>query len=113
MNVDTTRIISYVVSGIAAVVAGIVVSGYVGESYLSLGDTYLFSSIAAVAIGGASILGGSGRYAGTVAGALILTVLVTLLDILNLGAGVLEVVYGGVILLTVGIANIQTRGSTS
>ena len=40
-----------------------------------MGDPYLFTSIAAVAIGGASILGGSGHYIGTIAGAFVLTIL--------------------------------------
>src|SRR6202021_583232 len=55
----------YVISGVAAALAGIVLAGYVGQSYLGMGDPYLFSSVAAVAIGGASILGGSGDYVGT------------------------------------------------
>ena len=48
-----------------------------------MGDPYLFTSIAAVAIGGASILGGSGHYIGTIAGALVLTILTGLLPALE------------------------------
>ena len=54
-----------------------------------MGDPYLFTSIAAVAIGGASILGGSGHYVGTIAGALVLTILTGLLPALNLSSGAL------------------------
>ena len=76
-GIATSRVtvITYVISGTSAALAGIVLTGYVGQAYLGMGDAYLFSSVAAVAIGGASILGGSGHYLGTVAGALILTVL--------------------------------------
>jgi len=70
-----------------------------------MGDTYLFTSVAAMAIGGASILGGSGHYLGTVAGALILTILTGLLPALNLSSGALLVVYGSVILFTVSISS--------
>ena len=54
------------------------------QAYLGMGDPYLFTSIAAVAIGGASILGGSGHYIGTIAGAFVLTILTGLLPALNL-----------------------------
>jgi ribose transport system permease protein len=69
-----------------------------------MGDPYLFTSIAAVAIGGASILGGTGSYLGTVAGALVLTILTGVLPIFRLDAGALKIIYGLVILVTVSIA---------
>ncbi len=75
-----------------------------------MGDPYLFTSIAAVAIGGASILGGSGNYLGTVAGAMVLTILTGLLPALNLSSGALLVVYGMVILLTVSIGSEAVAG---
>ena len=55
-----------------------------------MGDPYLFTSIAAVAIGGASILGGTGSYLGTIAGALVLTILTGVLPIFRLDAGALQ-----------------------
>ena len=80
-------------------------TGYSGQAYLGMGDPYLFTSIAAVAIGGASILGGSGHYLGTVAGALVLTILTGLLPALNLSSGALLIVYGAVILVTVSLGS--------
>ncbi len=111
VNVVGVQIVSYVISAVAAAAAGILLAGYIGQTYLTLGDPFLFSSVAAVVIGGASILGGSGLYAGTVAGALILTVLISLLDILNLKEGVLEMIYGAVILVTVGLSTARSRTS--
>jgi ribose transport system permease protein len=110
-GIATSRVtvITYVVSGTSAALAGIVLTGYVGQAYLGMGDAYLFSSVAAVAIGGASILGGSGHYLGTVAGALILTVLAGLLPILNLDPAALQIIYGIVILVTVAAATIPNR----
>jgi ribose transport system permease protein len=104
-------ITTYVVSGMCAALAGMLLSGYVGQAYLGMGDPYLFSSVAAVAIGGASILGGSGHYLGTVAGALILTVLAGLLPILNLNPAALQVIYGVVILVTVALATLPGRAA--
>ena len=102
-------VVTYVVSATTSALAGIVLTGYVGQAYLGMGDPYLFSSVAAVAIGGASILGGSGHYLGTVAGALILTVLAGLLPILNLDPAALQVIYGVVILVTVAAATLPGR----
>jgi len=70
-----------------------------------MGNVYLFTSVAAVAIGGASVLGGNGHYLGTIAGALVLTILAGLLPALNLSSGALQVVYGSVILLTVSLSS--------
>ena len=80
-------------------------TGYTAQAYLGMGDPYLFTSIAAVAIGGASILGGSGHYVGTIAGAFVLTILTGLLPALNLSNGALLIVYGAVILITVSLAS--------
>jgi ribose transport system permease protein len=100
-----TTILTYVISGLTAAFAGMLLTGYSGQAYLGMGDAYLFTSIAAVAIGGASILGGSGHYLGTVAGAMVLTILTGLLPALNLSSGALLVVYGAVILITVSIGS--------
>jgi ribose transport system permease protein len=95
----------YVISGVAAALAGVALAGYVGQSYLGMGDPYLFSSVAAVAIGGASILGGTGNYVGTTAGALVLALLAAILPILGLPQSALEIVYGCVILLAVSVSS--------
>lgn len=100
-----TTIVTYMLSGTTAALAGMLLTGYSGQAYLGMGDPYLFTSIAAVAIGGASILGGSGHYLGTIAGALVLTVLAGLLPALGLSTGALMVVYGVVILVTVTIGS--------
>lgn len=109
INTRQVTIVTYLISAVAGVIAGLLIAGYIGQSYLSLGDVYLFSSIAAVAIGGASILGGNGHYLGTVAGALTLTILAALLNILNFKPAVLQIVYGVVILVTVASANSRAR----
>jgi len=106
-GVPTTRttILTYMISGVTAALAGILLTGYSGVAYLGMGNAYLFTSVAAVAIGGASILGGNGHYLGTIAGALVLTILAGLLPALNLSSGALQVVYGGIILLTVSLSS--------
>jgi ribose transport system permease protein len=105
VNVALVRIVTYTISGAATTFGGVVLSGYVGTTYLDIGGPYLFTSIAAVIIGGASILGGSGTYWGTVAGALTLTVLSALLPLFRLSNASLEIVYGIVILIGVWLAS--------
>jgi len=100
-----TVVLSYTLSGFTAALVGMLLTGYSGQAYLGMGDPYLFTSIAAVAIGGTSIMGGSGHYIGTIAGAFLLTILTALLPALNLSNGVLQMVYGSVILVTVSVAS--------
>jgi ribose transport system permease protein len=100
-----TALLAYTLSGFTAALAGMLLTGYTAQAYLGMGDPYLFTSIAAVAIGGASILGGSGNYIGTIAGAFVLTILAGLLPALNLSNGALLIVYGAVILMTVSLAS--------
>ena len=103
-----TVVLSYTLSGFAAALVGMLLTGYSGQAYLGMGDPYLFTSIAAVAIGGTSIMGGSGHYIGTIAGAFLLTILTALLPALNLSSGALQIVYGVVILVTVSMASEAT-----
>jgi len=114
MRVQSSLVSAYVVSGVMAVCAGIMVAGYGAQAYGGLGDPYLFTSIAAVAIGGVSIYGGSGSYTGAAAGALIIALLSAILVAKSLGPAVLDVVYGAVIigamlLIRMPSANIRLR----
>jgi ribose transport system permease protein len=108
VNVRFVTVAVYMISGVAAALAGIALAGYVGQSYLGMGDPYLFASVAAVAIGGTSILGGSGNFVGTTAGALALAVLAGLLPILGLQPAALEIVYGCVILGAVMLSSVRS-----
>ena len=69
----------YVASALLAAVTGLLYVGLIKAPSLSLADPLLLPSVAAAVIGGTSIFGGRGGYAGTILGALILTVLTTLL----------------------------------
>jgi ribose transport system permease protein len=97
-NVRRTLVVPYVVSALCGVLSGILLMSFTGGAYFTLGDPYLFATAAAVAVGGASILGGSGHYLGTVAGALVLTLMVSLLTLLNVGQAWLNIAYGLILL---------------
>ncbi len=89
----------YVASGAFAAVAGMLMTGYLGSSYLGSGATYQMSTIAAVVLGGANIFGGSGSYAGTVAGVGITVVLLSILQVVGIPQAGQNIAYGIVILL--------------
>ena len=59
----------------------------------------MLPSVAAAVIGGTSIFGGRGGYAGTILGALILTVLATLLTVLQMPEGARRILFGALILV--------------
>jgi ribose transport system permease protein len=79
INVHLVTVVLYMLSGLFAALAGIALAAYGGQASLGMGDPYLFQSIAAVVIGGVSILGGRGHYLGTAAGSITLVALVSLL----------------------------------
>ena len=92
-------LIVYLVCGILAAVAGLIIVGAVDAANLSLADAYLLPSVAAVIIGGTSIFGGRGGYAGTIIGAFILTVLNSILTLLDVPEPMRQILYGSIILL--------------
>lgn len=98
INVKVVTVVLYMLSGLFAALAGITLTAYGGQPTLGLGDPYLLQSVAAVVIGGVSILGGRGLFLGAVAGAIILTTLTTLLQAANMPDYSRLIVYGVVIL---------------
>lgn len=104
VHTRTVTVSTYVLSALGAALGGLLLLGFVGNAYPGMADQYQFSTIAAVVVGGASIVGGSGNYLGTVAGVLLLTVLNALLAVYSLGAGIILMLYGAIILVSVWIA---------
>jgi ribose transport system permease protein len=96
----------YVISGLIAGIAGFLVAGLTQTASLSLVEQSVLPSVAAAVIGGTSIMGGRGGYAGTIVGALILTVLANLLTVLQMPEGVRQILFGAII---VAVAAAYTR----
>ncbi len=92
-------LVTYALSGLLAAAGGILLSGTTNVADRGLADGYLLPSVAAVVIGGSSVFGGTGGYAGTVLGALILTIVAGLLTVVHAPAAVNQIVYGGIILV--------------
>jgi ribose transport system permease protein len=100
-GIDTraVTVIVYALSGFFAGVAGFGLAAFGQQATLGMGDPFLFDSIAAVVIGGASILGGRGNYWGSVAGAIFLIVLRSVLQEYNIGEAGRSIASGVVILI--------------
>jgi ribose transport system permease protein len=110
VNVKRVLVVPYIISAVGAAGAGVLLMGFNTQAFLTMGDPYLFASAAAVAVGGASILGGVGNYIGTVAGALVLALLSALLVLFSLGTGYLLISYGVVLLVAVFVASLRPSG---
>ena len=79
--------------------AGVLLAGYSTKAYQGMGDAYLLPSIAAVVIGGTHILGGRGRYAGTVVGTILITLLSSVLSVMQMPEAGRQIIYGLVIIV--------------
>lgn len=92
-------IVLYVISAVLAAIAGFLYSGLTNVASVSLVDSAVLPSVAAAVIGGTSIMGGRGGYGGTIVGALILTVISSLLSSLGYTEAVRQVLFGSIIVV--------------
>ena len=90
---------TYVICAILGGMGGIMLGGQSGAVAISLANSFLLPSVAAVVIGGTSIMGGIGSYTGTIMGTLILTVLSYLLATINSSEAVKQMIYGAIVLI--------------
>ena len=88
----------YGLSGVMAGITGLLYLGLVKTPSLSLALPLDLPSVAAAVVGGTSIFGGRGGYGGTIVGALILTVLATMLTLLQMPEGARRILFGAIIL---------------
>ncbi|WEJ56879.1 ABC transporter permease [Devosia sp. FJ2-5-3] len=91
--------IAFALCGGLAAFGGVLLAGYAGKAAQSMGDAYLLPAIAAVVLGGTSIMGGRGSYLGTVAGVILITLLQSILSVMQIAEFGRQIIYGGVIIL--------------
>jgi ribose transport system permease protein len=99
----------YAISGLCAGIAGILLAGYAASATLEMGNALLMPTIAAVVIGGARVTGGTGLYVGTLAGALFLSTLSTVITALSLSQGLRSVIQGSIIIMALLLQGQQAR----
>jgi ribose transport system permease protein len=88
----------FAISGALSAFAGMLLAGYSARAYQAMGDPYLLPAIAAVVLGGTSILGGRGTYLGTIMGVLVITLLQSILGVVQMPEAGRQVIYGLVII---------------
>jgi ribose transport system permease protein len=96
-NTRRVVMVAFAVSGGLSAFGGVLLAGYASKAAQSMGDAYLLPSIAAVVLGGTSILGGRGSYLGTVAGAILITLLQSILSVMQMPEAGRQITYGIVI----------------
>jgi ribose transport system permease protein len=94
-------ILAFVIAGICNAIAGMALSGYAKQAYQAMGEPYLLPGIAAVVLGGTNILGGSGSYFGTVAGVILITLISSMLSVMQMPEAGRQIIYGVVIIVMV------------
>jgi ribose transport system permease protein len=103
VRVNRVKILVYGISGTLAALGGLVVVARISAAQSEAGSPYLLTAIAAAVIGGANLMGGEGRIAGTLVGALILGALTNGLVLLNVPSFYEQIVTGLVVLIAVAI----------
>ena len=109
LPVRSIRCLLYGLSGLFAGLTGVCVIGYTGNSFISVGDQYVLPSIIAVVIGGTSLAGGTGGYTGTIAGAIALTLLQSVLITLHLQSWGRQIIFGAALLILMILYGRQKR----
>ena len=101
LNVLFYGTLPYVLSSVAACIAGLTYASYIGLPDLSAGNQFALATIAAAVVGGTSLAGGKGTMIGTSAGAFFLTLLSALIISFSLPEGVRMIVTGLIIIVAI------------
>lgn len=99
INVKKMLMLVFIFSGLIAGVTGILLGAYVNGSFQTLGDSYQMPAIAAALVGGTLVSGGKSSVIGTFGGAVLLTLLSSMINIMGISAGWQKLVEGVVIIL--------------
>jgi ribose transport system permease protein len=90
--------LAFALAGGLSAFGGVLLAGYASKAAQAMGDPYLLPAIAAVVLGGTSILGGRGNYLGTVAGVILITLLQSILSVMQIEEYGRHILYGTVII---------------
>ncbi|MBP2662213.1 MAG: permease component of ribose/xylose/arabinose/galactoside ABC-type transporter [Firmicutes bacterium] len=99
INVNRTIMLAYMISGLLAAVGGALIGARIDGAFLEMGQSYMLQSVGAVVIGGTLVSGGKASTVGTAFGALMLTLMVTLMVISRLPIGVQYIIEGIILIL--------------
>ena len=109
INVPLTRVFAYAMSGAFAAIGGLALTAASGIGDPHSGEIYTLNSVAAVVLGGVSLLGGVGGLIGVVAAAFVLTLVKTILIIKGVDQNYAQVIQGTLIVIVVMIGGLAIR----
>jgi ribose transport system permease protein len=101
VNVESTRILAYVIGGLFSAIGGLALTMTTGIGSPLSGTYYTLSGLAAIVIGGVSLTGGRGSMIGPIIAAFVLTLIPTDLIFLNIDPNYGQVIQGSLIVLVV------------
>jgi erythritol transport system permease protein len=111
VRVSRVRLRVYVISGFCAALVGVIIAAQLGAAHPATGTTFELNAIAAVVLGGTSLMGGRGTVGGTLIGAFVIGVLADGLVLLGVSEFWQMVVKGLVIVVAVILDQFQKRSS--
>lgn len=111
VRVARVKLLVYVISGLCSALVGVIIAAQLGAAHPATGQTFELNAIAAVVLGGTSLMGGRGTIGGTLIGAFVIGVLADGLVLLGVSEFWQMVVKGLVIVLAVVLDQFQRRSS--
>jgi ribose transport system permease protein len=109
IRVNRVRALTFALSGMAAGIAGVLYASRISQGQANSGNDYTLMTIAAVVIGGTSILGGEGAVWKTALGVLLLALIGNGFNLLNINPTYQQIVQGGIIVIAVAIDTLSRR----
>lgn len=112
-GVNTTAVVvgAFVITALAAMVAGFVLAAFSNTAVSSMSDGYEFRALAAIIIGGTSVFGGKGSVLRTLLGVIFVSVLTNILVLSGIGFGFQQMAIGALIVLAVSVDALARRAA--
>ncbi|MEM6825269.1 MAG: ABC transporter permease [Pseudomonadota bacterium] len=110
VSTPSVVVTAFAIAGMCSALGGVMLAGYANQAYQSMGDPFLLPTIAAVVVGGTSILGGRGGLFGTIGGALFITLLTSILSVMQIEDAWRSITFGIIILAMLLFQTLRMRG---
>jgi ribose transport system permease protein len=95
------KFLIYIISSLCGGISGILLLGYIGSTYLTIGQPYMMFTVAATVMGGIAITGGKGNFAGVIAGTFLFIIIKDILQVIQMPQAGRELAQGLLILLMI------------
>ena len=109
IRTSRVKLITYILSGLCAALVGLIIAAQLESAHPATGESFELNAIAAVVLGGTSLMGGRGSIGGSLIGALVIGILADGLVMLGVSEFWQIVIKGIVIVLAVAVDQLQSR----